>query len=129
MVPIETEEEEYLMLRTNFLTLGGWDDRDFTGNITWFDTIKNNGWNQTITEFKYSGQTIIDKSDRATVMFETGYPYIGLSEEYFDKMSEILQMQNYAMNCEKGEHWGLCRAKANDCERLNLDYNLTIVIN
>jgi hypothetical protein len=39
---IETGDE-YVM-RTSFLTLGGWDERDYTGEIAWFKTLWNS-WN------------------------------------------------------------------------------------
>lgn len=45
MDPISTPEQEYLMKRTSFLTLGGWDKSDYRGNITWFNTIEGAGWN------------------------------------------------------------------------------------
>ena len=40
-----------MIMRTSFLTIGGWDQEDYTGNITWFPT--GEGWNQTLTEFKF----------------------------------------------------------------------------
>ena len=116
-------------MRTSFLTLGGYDAADYTGNITWFDTINGVGWNQTITELKYNGESVVEESDRATAVFETGYPYIGFSETFFDKIAKVIMLENYSITCEKGEHWGLCRAQANSCDILKLDYNLTLVIN
>ena len=62
-------------------------------------------------------------------MFEIGYPYIGFSEAYFDKISSILTEQNPAIKCEKGKHWGMCRVYAIDCDHVNLDHDLTIAIN
>ena len=35
------------MLRTSFLTLGGWSEGDYSGDIVWFNTTDENGWNQT----------------------------------------------------------------------------------
>jgi len=35
--------DEYVM-RTSFLTLGGWDERDYTGEIAWFKTLWSS-WN------------------------------------------------------------------------------------
>ena len=117
------------MMRTSFLTLGGYSTSDFTGNISWFDNIDGAGWNQTITEVKYNDKSIIESTDNATVMVETGYPYIGFSESYFDKITKILENENSRIECQKGEHYGLCMAKVDDCDILRLDYNLTIVIN
>ena len=44
-------------------------------------------------------------------MFETGYPYIGLSEKYYDMVADILQRDIPEMVCEKGNHWGICRVE------------------
>ena len=42
-------------------------------------------------------------------MFETGYPYIGLSEKYYDQVAELLERDIEGMECVKGVHWGICR--------------------
>ena len=79
-VPADRTEEELMM--TSFLTIGGWDWKDYSGNITWFEAADS--WNQTLTEFKVDDATIARESDRVSVMFEIGYPFIGLSSTYFD---------------------------------------------
>ena len=78
------------MLKTSFLTLGGYDERDYQGEIVWFNTTIGNGWNQTISSFKFGDEIITDSYSDVTAIFETGYPYIGLSEEYYDQVAEIL---------------------------------------
>ena len=77
-----------MLRRTSFLTLGGWDEDDYVGDIIWFPT--GDGWNQTLSEFKIDGEIISQSYDLTTVMFETGYPYIGLSENYYDKVANVL---------------------------------------
>ena len=42
-------------------------------------------------------------------MFETGYPYIGLSNDSYDKVAEVLERDIQGMECTRGMHWGLCR--------------------
>ena len=49
------------------------------------------GWNQTLTNFMYDGQTIVEPYDLVSVMFELGYPYIGMSERYYDHLSNALR--------------------------------------
>ena len=77
-------------MATSFLTIGGWNDGDISGDIAWFDTANKN-WNQTLTSFAVDGTSIISEYDMATVMFEIGYPYIGLSEEYYDRVADIFR--------------------------------------
>jgi len=102
----ESETGEEYMLRTSFLTLGGYDERDYTGDIAWFET-QDTTWNQTATDFKFAGQSILDKETQ--VMFETGYPYIGLSNETYDKVAAVLERDISGMECTTGRHWGVCR--------------------
>ena len=116
------------MKRTSFLTLGGWDPADLASNITWFETGINTGWNITLSQFKFGDEVIIQESDQATIVFETGYPFIGLTERYYDQVSAKLRENNPQIECKKGDHWGLCRAEVNDCDQLNLDFNLAIDI-
>jgi len=75
-------------MATSFLTLGGWEKDDYEGPITWFRTGGN--WDQVLTEFKVDGSTIVTEMDQTTVTFATGYPYIGLSSNYFEKVADIL---------------------------------------
>ena len=79
------------MKRTSFLTLGGWDEADLASNITWFETTEGMGWNTTLSQLQFGGETIIQESDQTAVMFETGYPYIGLTENFYDKVSAKLR--------------------------------------
>jgi len=85
---IPADRSKDMLMRTSFLTIGGWDKEDYTGDITWFPT--GDGWNQTLTEFKFDDEAIIQEYDLTPVMFETGYPYIGLSEQYYDKVAASL---------------------------------------
>ena len=94
---------------TSWLTLGGWNEADYTGEIAWYRT--GGSWNQTLNEFKIDGVPIISEYDLAPVIFETGYPYIGLSPQYYDKVADILERKYHNMNCTKGHHWGICRVK------------------
>ena len=87
------------------------------------------GWNQTLTEFTYDGQTIVQQYDYVSVMFELGYPYIGLSEKFYDLISDALSSNVRDMDCAKGEHWGLCRVENKTCEKINLYQNLTFTMN
>ena len=106
-------------MRTSFLTLGGWDEKDYSGDIAWFDA-PGDSWNQTATSFKFNGQEILDTE--IEVQFETGYPYIGLSNDTFDKVAKILEKDIADMNCTKGMHWGICRVKGKSCSKYILDY-------
>ena len=106
-------------MATSFLTIGGYPDReDYTGDIAWFNT-GNKNWNQTLSTFTIDGTSIITEYDMATVMFETGYPYIGLTEEYYDKVTSILNRIS-GMECTEGNHWGICRAPRS-CSELGLN--------
>ena len=62
-------------------------------------------------------------------MFETGYPYIGLSEKYFDKVKSQLESEIDFLNCQKGDHWGLCYVKTEVCDDVYSAFNLTLTIN
>lgn len=78
------------MLRTSYLTLGGWDERDYYGNIAWFSTSHCSGaWNLTMNDFKIGDVSVTHKST-APVMFQTGYPYIGLPSEVYDSLIDML---------------------------------------
>ena len=47
------------MMRTSFLTLGGWSEDDYNGEITWFDLPKDShGWNQTVSGFTFGDTDI-----------------------------------------------------------------------
>ena len=87
------------------------------------------GWNQTLTQFAYNGQTIVQQYDLVSVMFELGYPYIGMSERFFDQLSSALRADINNVECTKGEHWGLCRVANKACDSLNLNQNLTFTMN
>jgi len=54
-VPSERTPEQ--LLQTSFLTVGGWDDSDYKGDIAWFNT--GDGWNQTLTELNFGGVNIV----------------------------------------------------------------------
>lgn len=86
-IPSDRTEEE--LMQTSFLTLGGYDEKDLAGPVTWFDA--KHTWNQTLTEFSFDGRPIIESYEQAQVMIETGYPYIGMTEQYFDKIADYLK--------------------------------------
>ena len=73
----------------------------------WMHT--GDSWNQTLTDFTYDGQTIIQSIDLVSVMIELGYPYIGMSERFYDRMADALTGRNREVECDKGDHWGQCR--------------------
>ena len=52
------------------------------------------------------------------MQFETGYPYIGLSEKHYDAVADILKRSYDGMECAKGAHWGLCRVANQTCEEV-----------
>ena len=58
-------------------------------------------------------------------MFETGYPYIGMTQIYFDKFQAILERSVPNINCTKVEHFGFCRVK-DKCENVNQELTITI---
>ena len=58
------------------------------------------GWNQTLTEFKFDGETIAQEYDLVPIQFEVGYPYIGMSQRFFDKISQTLTRNVRGMTCE-----------------------------
>ena len=60
-------------------------------------------------------------------MFETGYPYIGMTQIYFDKFQAIIERSVPNMNCTKGEHFGICRVE-DKCENVNFSQELTLTI-
>jgi hypothetical protein len=74
------------------------------------------------------GSEIISEYDLAPVIFESGYPFIGLSPQYYDKVANILERKYRNMNCTKGEHWGVCRVKDQTCEALGLSQMLSFTI-
>ena len=75
-------------MKTSFLTVGGWDEEDYTGDIRWMST--GDGWNQTLTEVMYDGMTIVQEYDLVSVSFEFGYPYIGMSERFYDRFANAI---------------------------------------
>jgi len=104
-------------MATSFLTLGGWDWNDYSGNITWFDALHS--WNQTLTELKLDDASIIQEYDHVNVMFEIGYPFIGLNDRFYGTVSDILERQVSGLECKKGKHWGICRVPNTKCEDIN----------
>ena len=50
-----------MIMRTSFLTVGGWDEEDYVGEISWMNT--GDGWNQTLTKFTIDGETIAQEYD------------------------------------------------------------------
>jgi len=106
-------------MQTSFLTIGGWDDQDYRGDIAWFPT--GDGWNQTLTSMKYDGMEIVQEYDLVTAQFETGYPYIGMSERFYDRFAQAVTRNVRGMECAKGKHWGLCRVANQTCDSLNLN--------
>ena len=76
-------------MQTSFLTLGGYDEKDLAGPVAWFEA--KHTWNQTLTELTFDGRPIIESYEQAEVMIETGYPYIGMTERYFDKIADYLK--------------------------------------
>ena len=86
-----------MLLETSFLILGGWDKKDYYGDIAWFPA--RNRWNQKLDEFTLGGQTIADESDNIELVFEAGYPYIGLSMDYYYQIAIIIKQLNYDVEC------------------------------
>ena len=74
-----------MLMKTSFLTLGGWDENDYNSEIKWMDT--GDGWNQTLTELRFDGEAIVTEYDLIPVSFEVGYPYIGMSKRFYDKIA------------------------------------------
>ena len=76
----------------------------------------------------YDGNTIVDEYDLAQVMFETGYPYIGMTKVFFDKFATQIKRNVPEMDCTAGSHWGICRVPNTRCEQLNLkqDFKFTM---
>lgn len=88
-VPYQPSSDENL-LQQSYLTLGGWDDRDLIGEIAWFDTSDSPGaWNSTLTDFKLGDITNMHSTE-TSVMFQTGYPYIGLPITAYTLIVETL---------------------------------------
>jgi len=52
-------------------------------------------------------------------MFETGYPYIGMTDRYFNIFTVMIRELYPQMDCEAGSHWGMCRI-ADKCENVDL---------
>ena len=123
-VPADRTEEE--LMATSFLTIGGWDWTDYNGNITWFEARES--WNQTLTEFSIGGNTLIDESDQVEVMYDIGYPFIGLANRYYDEVERILS-EVRGMECLRGQHWGICRVPDRKCDEIGLDQELSFKIN
>ena len=105
----------------SYLTLGGYDANDYTGDITWYNTTTCEGcsrsWNLTasamglilndtdISEGEVSTSTYLDLMPSAvsnetyngmdlTVMFQTGYPYIGLNTDAQEVFAERINALN-----------------------------------
>ena len=115
-----------MILETSFLVLGGWDKKDYYGDIAWYSASAN--WNQNLESFTLDGQSIATVRDDLLVGFEAGYPYIGMSMDYYYKVADVIKQKNYDIECTNGEHWGVCRAKEISCEDLDLNLNLTFTI-
>ena len=80
-----------------------------------------------MTTLSFDGQTIVDEFDVAPVMFETGYPYIGMTKLYFDKFYSLISARVPYMNCTQGEHWGICRVE-DKCENVNFNQDIAFTI-
>ena len=124
-LPDERSHDE--IMRTSFLTIGGWDEQDYTGDIYWFAT--GDKWDQVLSGFKIGNTDIVGNYDLPPVIFEAGYPYIGFSPDYFDKVSNVISRSVRNMRCSSGEHWGMCSVANRSCDRLDLSDILTFTIN
>ena len=79
---------KYNLESISTLILGGYDENSFTGDLNYYDTSATEGsWNITTDYMLLGGKDAMalpgDDSTPATPMtveFQTGYPYIGLSE-------------------------------------------------
>ena len=60
-------------------------------------------------------------------MFETGYPYIGMTDRYFNIFTVMIRELMPQMDCEAGSHWGICRI-ADKCENVDLSQKLEFTI-
>ena len=74
-----------------------------------------------------NGKPIVDEYDVTEVMFETGYPYIGMTDRYFNIFTVMIRELIPQMDCEAGSHWGMCRI-ADKCENIDLSQKLEFTI-
>lgn len=63
----------------SYLTLGGYDSSDFTGNLTWYDTsASGDSWNLTATSMSIGDVTMNPNNATVgpTLNFQIGYPFL-----------------------------------------------------
>ena len=127
--------------RISYLTLGGWDEKDYVGDIAWYDTSQSgSSWNLTATQFNLNHIDLLpdtknDTSNRnPTVMLQTGYPYIGVQERVFDTICSELSFDVPGLQCQKGQHFGKIRllnnwhVGENPCSSMGVILNFTITM-
>ena len=121
--------------RIAYLTIGGYDERDVIGNFDWFE-FPTDSWSMS-NVYVYANDHALDTYVRhdngsehgASVMFQTGYPFIGLPVETYRDIRNLMQITVPTMNCSEGEHWGMCRVESTGCDLLSIPLNLTFEIN
>ena len=122
--PISSEIDEY----QSYLTLGGWDEKDITGDVAWFDTSKSQGvWNATMTDFRI-GDVKNMHTTKSKVTFQTGYPFIGLPTAAHQLIESTLKTHNPDFNCVLAPDYGVCRLKYRKCREVDIPSNITIAI-
>ena len=87
-LPATNETANQTLAKMSYLTLNGFDERDYIGNISWFTNFSS-GWNMTLDQLRLVGEdedesimpgaSFVNSSNpTVTLMFQTGYPYIGV---------------------------------------------------
>jgi len=74
------------------MIFGGYDDKQFTGNLEWFKLINNNWWALDLKAINYGSSSIasFSTSDEALAIIDTGTSLACLPKKYFSKvLSEI----------------------------------------
>ena len=97
----------------SYLTLNGFDERDYIGNVSWFTNFSS-GWNLTVDQLrlvsKDEDEDILPGSSlenaAVTLMFQTGYPYIGVPTQTYDDISK--RLSKTFPSCTHEENWGIC---------------------
>ena len=77
----------------SYLTIGGYYDFDYSGDIYWYDLSSDSSeWNINVPSIKLGeSEYYPDNSSNFMGKFQTGYPYIGLSDTTFKQVTSHIQ--------------------------------------
>jgi len=83
----------------------------YTNATNWFNmAVGSDGWTGNVTACEQGDTSLMPGNySRYNATFDTGYPYIGLPDQVFDNLADLLEKQDENIDCDHG----FCSARKN----------------